>query len=237
MYRRDDIDYYVEVNMAGFASIINAVGGVHRRRRPHPAAHRRGAARRGARQAERLRPGGRAHLDGDEALWFARSRRDSDDYNRMGRQRCLLQSLLQQKSPTDVISHFQAISAATTNSVSTNVPQEVLGSLVAWPGASRCPCRASRSTPTCLTRTRPTGTSTRATSTSATCARSCRTRSSRRAREADADDRTHDAVHAQRGAHDRRCCHVSRTVVAGLRVGPSTYVGGRPRVVGGVCDA
>jgi hypothetical protein len=52
----------------------------------------------------------------------------------MGRQRCLLQSMLQQKSPTDVITHFQQIAAATTNSVATNMPQEVLGALVALAG-------------------------------------------------------------------------------------------------------
>jgi anionic cell wall polymer biosynthesis LytR-Cps2A-Psr (LCP) family protein len=79
-------------------------------------------------------PAGVQHLDGDQALWFARSRRDSDDYSRMGRQRCLLQSMLQQKSPADVITRFQDIAAATTNSVSTNMPQEVLGALVALAG-------------------------------------------------------------------------------------------------------
>ena len=79
-------------------------------------------------------PAGVQHLDGDQALWFARSRRDSDDYSRMGRQRCLLQSMLQQKSPADVITRFQDIAAATSNSVATNIPQEVLGALVALAG-------------------------------------------------------------------------------------------------------
>ncbi|HEY0813453.1 MAG TPA: LCP family protein [Pseudonocardia sp.] len=130
-----DIDYYVEVNMAGFASIINAVGGVTVDVGPTPLPI--GGVLPDGRHVKPSGyvPAGVQHLDGDQALWFARSRRDSDDYNRMGRQRCLLQSLLQQKSPTDVISHFQAISAATTNSVSTNVPQEVLGSLVALAGS------------------------------------------------------------------------------------------------------
>ena len=129
-----DIDYYVEVNMAGFASIIDAVGGVTVDVGPIPLPI--GGVLPDGRHVKPSGyvPAGVQHLGGDQALWFARSRRDSDDYNRMGRQRCLLQSLLQQKSPTDVITHFQDIAAATTNSVSTNIPQEVLGALVSLAG-------------------------------------------------------------------------------------------------------
>ena len=129
-----DIDYYVEVNMAGFASIIDAVGGVTVDVGPTPLPI--GGVLPDGRHVKPSGyvPAGVQHLGGDQALWFARSRRDSDDYSRMGRQRCLLQSLLQQKSPTDVITHFQDIAAATTNSVSTNIPQEVLGALVSLAG-------------------------------------------------------------------------------------------------------
>jgi polyisoprenyl-teichoic acid--peptidoglycan teichoic acid transferase len=129
-----DIDYYVEVNMAGFASIIDAVGGVTVDVGPTPLPI--GGVLPDGRHVKPSGyvPAGVQHLDGDQALWFARSRRDSDDYNRMGRQRCLLQSLLQQKSPTDVITHFQEIAAATRNSVATNIPQEVLAALVGLAG-------------------------------------------------------------------------------------------------------
>jgi polyisoprenyl-teichoic acid--peptidoglycan teichoic acid transferase len=129
-----DIDYYVEVNMAGFASIIDAIGGVTVDVGPIPLPI--GGVLPDGRHVKPSGyvPAGVQHLDGDQALWFARSRRDSNDYNRMGRQRCLLQSLLQQKSPTDVITHFQDIAAATTNSVATNIPQEVLGALVSLAG-------------------------------------------------------------------------------------------------------
>ena len=129
-----DIDYYVEVNMAGFASIIDAVGGVTVDVGPIPLPI--GGVLPDGRHVKPSGyvPAGVQHLGGEQALWFARSRRDSDDYNRMGRQRCLLQSLLQQKSPTDVITHFQEIATATTNSVSTNIPQEVLGALVSLAG-------------------------------------------------------------------------------------------------------
>ena len=148
-----DIDYYVEVNMAGFASIIDAVGGVTVDVGPTPLPI--GGVLPDGRHVKPSGyvPAGVQHLDGDQALWFARSRRDSDDYNRMGRQRCLLQSLLQQKSPTDVITHFQEIAAATRNSVATNIPQEVLAALLGLAGESRSPCRASPSTRACPIRT------------------------------------------------------------------------------------
>ena len=129
-----DIDYYVEVNMAGLTSIIDAVGGVTVDVGPTPLPI--GGVLPDGRHVRPSGyvPAGVQHLDGDQALWFARSRRDSDDYSRMGRQRCLLQSMLQQKSPADVITRFQDIAAATSNSVATNIPQEVLGALVALAG-------------------------------------------------------------------------------------------------------
>jgi LCP family protein required for cell wall assembly len=128
------LDYYVEVNMAGFASIIDAVGGVTIDVGPVPLPIG-GVLPNGQHvKPDGYVPAGVQHLDGNQALWFARSRRDSDDYSRMGRQRCLLQTILKEKSPTDVLTHFQDIAAATTNSVATNIPQEVLPQLVTLAG-------------------------------------------------------------------------------------------------------
>ncbi len=132
-----DIDYYVDVNMASFASIIDAVGGVTVDVGPVPLPIG-GVLPDGTHvKPQGYVPAGVHHLDGTMALWYARSRRDSDDYNRMGRQRCLLQSLMQQKSPTDIVTNFQSIATATSNSVSTNVPQPVLAQLVALVGQQK----------------------------------------------------------------------------------------------------
>ena len=76
-------------------------------------------------------PAGVQHLDGDQALWFARSRRNSDDYDRMGRQRCLIGALVAQKSPADVVAHFQQVTAAAAASITTNIPQSLLPALLA----------------------------------------------------------------------------------------------------------
>jgi polyisoprenyl-teichoic acid--peptidoglycan teichoic acid transferase len=128
------LDYYVEVNMAGFASIIDALGGVTIDVGPVPLPI--GGVLPNGRHVkpDGYVPAGVQQLDGEQALWFARSRRDSDDYSRMGRQRCLLQTILTQKSPADVLTNFQGIAAATTDSVATNIPQEVLPQLASLAG-------------------------------------------------------------------------------------------------------
>ena len=129
------LDYYAEVNMAGFASIIDALGGITVDVGPERIAIG------GITPSGRLvRPDGYIEpgvqeLNGAQALAFARSRTNSSDYARMGRQRCLLQNILTQKSPTDVLANFRGVAAATTNSVSTNIPQAVLPALATLAGS------------------------------------------------------------------------------------------------------
>ena len=124
------LDYYVEVNMAGFASIIDALGGLTVDVGPEPLPVG-GITPTGRHvKPDRYIPAGIQHLDGTDTLAVARSRTNSDDYTRMGRQRCLLQYVLQQKSPADLLTNFQGVATATTDSVSTNIPQQVLPALV-----------------------------------------------------------------------------------------------------------
>jgi len=132
-----ELDYYIQVNMAGFASIIDALGGLDVNVGPEPVPMG-GIGPFG----ETVRPfgyipAGRQHLNGEQALWFARSRTNSTDYVRMGRQRCLLQYLVDQKSPVDVLKNFQAVSSATKDSVSTNIPQDVLPALMTLAGKAK----------------------------------------------------------------------------------------------------
>jgi polyisoprenyl-teichoic acid--peptidoglycan teichoic acid transferase len=128
------LDYYAEVNMAGFASIIDALGGVvvdvGPERIPIGGITPSGRL---VRPDGYIEPGVQ-HLSGQQALAFARSRTGTSDYARMGRQRCLLQTILTQKQPTDVLTNFQGIAAATTNSIATNIPQEVLPALAGLAG-------------------------------------------------------------------------------------------------------
>jgi LCP family protein required for cell wall assembly len=123
------LDYYVEVNMAGFATMIDALGGLTVDVGPEPLPVG-GITPTGRHvKPDRYIPAGVQHLDGTDTLAVARSRTNSDDYTRMGRQRCLLQYVLQQKSPADLLTHFRDVASATTDSVSTNIPQQVLPAL------------------------------------------------------------------------------------------------------------
>nr|WP_275404246.1 LCP family protein [Pseudonocardia acidicola] len=128
------LDYYLEVNMAGFSSIIDAVGGVSVDVGPVPIPINGVTADgRHVRPSGYIQPG-RQELDGEEALWFARSRRDSTDYDRMSRQRCLIQAVLNQKSPADLLTNFQSVATAATDNITTNIPQDILPKLVSLAG-------------------------------------------------------------------------------------------------------
>jgi anionic cell wall polymer biosynthesis LytR-Cps2A-Psr (LCP) family protein len=65
-------------------------------------------------------------MDGEEALAYARSRKSSDDYNRMGRQRCVLQAVAAQSDPATVIRAFPAIASALKKNLFTDIPLESL---------------------------------------------------------------------------------------------------------------
>jgi len=117
-----DIQYYVLVDLKGFKSLVNAVGGLDiavQRRTPIGSQHLIKGW---------IEPGNR-HLDGYEALWYARSRANSTNYERMARQRCVITSMVNQLDPQTVVLHFSDIARATTGVFRTDIPQEALASL------------------------------------------------------------------------------------------------------------
>jgi len=121
-----DLDYYIEVNMAGFSSIVDALGGVDVNVGPERVPMG-GIGPFG----EVVKPfgyieAGQQHLSGDQALWFARSRTNTSDYTRMGRQRCLIKYIVEQNPPTKILDNFRGVAQATSDNVSTNIPQDVL---------------------------------------------------------------------------------------------------------------
>jgi LCP family protein required for cell wall assembly len=114
------IDYYILVDMFGFADIIDAMGGVKVKIvNPIPYGRDGGV----------LQPGDRV-LTGKEALWYGRSRTDSDDYTRMGRQKCLLRAVARQANPEKVLLKFEKLASATKRAIATNIPQELLPAMV-----------------------------------------------------------------------------------------------------------
>ena len=79
-----------------------------------------------------LSPGPNRHLNGVDALWFARGRYGevTGDYARMARQRCLIQALVEQTSPTKVLTNYEALTRAGRNIVHTDVPNRLLPALL-----------------------------------------------------------------------------------------------------------
>jgi anionic cell wall polymer biosynthesis LytR-Cps2A-Psr (LCP) family protein len=72
---------------------------------------------------------GNQHLDGYHALWYARSRANSTNYERMARQRCVVTAMVKQLDPQTIVLHFSDIAAATKGVFRTDIPQEALASL------------------------------------------------------------------------------------------------------------
>ncbi|GAA3023806.1 LCP family protein [Streptosporangium longisporum] len=115
------IDWYALVNMWGFARLIDAIGGVTLTV-PQDVVF--------GRYNEGLVKAGTRRLRGADAMWFARSRTNSDDYTRMGRQRCVLGALLSQSDPATVLSRFNRVALATKELLKTDIPRPMLEHLV-----------------------------------------------------------------------------------------------------------
>ncbi|HUS21879.1 MAG TPA: LCP family protein [Aeromicrobium sp.] len=119
-----DINYYAMVNLKGFSSLVDAVGGVTVNVKEKTAIGGIGSPIRG------YIPAGKQKLNGDQTLWYARSRVNNDDWSRMGRQKCVMSAMLHQLSPQKVLFNAQAIAESGTNLVTTDIPAQQLGSFM-----------------------------------------------------------------------------------------------------------
>lgn len=125
------LDYYATVNLQGFEDLIDAMGGV-RVSVPERLPIGGGlnlATGRNYPITGWIEPG-RQRLDGYRALWFARSRARSDDYDRMRRQRCLIGAVVQQADPTRLALAFPRLAASAQANVTTDVRQRELDAWV-----------------------------------------------------------------------------------------------------------
>jgi LCP family protein required for cell wall assembly len=127
------IQYYVLIDMAGFQQLIDALGGVTVTVPEDVPIH---ADETFTTVAEWI-PAGEQHLDGYHALWYARSRHGTSDYDRMARQRQIQEAVLAQFNPGNVLSKFQEIAAAGSQVVKTDIPQSMLGYFVDLAGKTK----------------------------------------------------------------------------------------------------
>jgi LCP family protein required for cell wall assembly len=115
------VHYYVMVDLKGFETLVDAVGGLD-----VTVARRTPIGGGTSRVTDWIEPG-RQHLDGYHALWYARSREGSSNYERMARQRCVMTAMLGQLDPQTVLLRFSEIARAGSRILHTDLPQSELG--------------------------------------------------------------------------------------------------------------
>ena len=122
------VDYYVLVNLAGFKEIVDAMGGVTVNVNvPVPIGGRPDF---GIPPERYLEPGPDQRLDGLEALWFSRARYGSDDYQRMERQRCMIDAIIDEADPLTLLRRYESLADVGKRIVRTDIPQQLLPAFV-----------------------------------------------------------------------------------------------------------
>lgn len=132
------IQYYVLIDMQGFADLIDALGGIE-----ITVSDRLPITDEVDENGDPYDPNtpwievGVQHMDGSTALAYARIRAGTTDYARMERQRQVQEAIIQQFEPANILSKFQAVAQAGVRVVSTDIPQAVLGQFVDLAAQSR----------------------------------------------------------------------------------------------------
>lgn len=122
------VDYYVLVNLEGFRKLVDAMGGVTVNINTPVAIG--GNSTLGIEPDDWLEPGPDQHLDGFQALWFSRGRYGADDYQRMDRQRCMIDAIIDEADPLTLIRRYQALAAAGKELVVTDIPRDLVPAFV-----------------------------------------------------------------------------------------------------------
>ena len=119
------INYWVLIDLKGFESLVDSVGGITMD------VYRRVPIGGGSSKLYGyVEAGKNRRLTGFEALWFARSRSDSSDYDRMLRQKCVMRAMLNQFDPITVLTRFNGIAAASRQAVATDIPTAEIGTMI-----------------------------------------------------------------------------------------------------------
>lgn len=118
-----EIHYYAMINLVGFIDLVDAIGGIDITVPTRVRDEYSGPS--GVTEIIDLAPG-EYHLDGYDTLGYVRVRKATSDYNRMGRQRCVLRAMARQADPITVIRAFPAIANVLKNNLFTDIPLERL---------------------------------------------------------------------------------------------------------------
>ena len=122
------VEYYVLVNLEGFKQVVDAMGGVTVDINEPIAIG--GNSDAGVPPDDYLDPGPDQHLNGFEALWFSRGRWGSDDYERMERQRCMVDAIVEAADPGNLLLRYLDLLKAGEEIVYTDIPRELASAFV-----------------------------------------------------------------------------------------------------------
>ncbi|MGY1705307.1 LCP family protein [Geodermatophilus sp. SYSU D00697] len=121
------IDYFVLVNLDGFSRLVDALGGITVNVNYYvPINGITGQEL----PDDYIEPGPNQHMDGFTALQFARGRYGLTDYDRMARQRCTINAIIEAADPVTLLERYQELAATTQDIVSTDIPRSALGDFV-----------------------------------------------------------------------------------------------------------
>jgi LCP family protein required for cell wall assembly len=116
------VDYYAFVDLDGFRDVVDSLGGV----RIHVKERLVDSVTRPAWGESKPRidvyPGRTYHFSGRTALAYVRSRKASNDYRRMARQRCFLSAMAEQIDVFTVLRNFGPLTRTIEDSVRTDIP-------------------------------------------------------------------------------------------------------------------
>lgn len=110
------VNYYAMINMQGLVRLVNAVGGLRMNVTDRVAIGGGTSPITGY-----VEPGTRV-LTGREVLWFSRSRTQSSDYARMGRQKCVMAAMTQQLNPRSILFNVKELSESGKEMLQTDIP-------------------------------------------------------------------------------------------------------------------
>jgi LCP family protein required for cell wall assembly len=119
------LQYSVVIDMQGFAELVDSLGGV-----TIDVPREINIAAIEATEPYFTLQAGVQQMDGATALWYARSRYETTDYDRMERQRQVQQAIITQFQPTNVLTKFQSIAEAGVQVVRTDVPSVMVPTLL-----------------------------------------------------------------------------------------------------------
>ena len=123
-----DLDYYVLINLEGFSRLVDALGGI--------TVNVNYWVPIGGEPTQRIlpddfiAPGPNQRLNGFLALEFARGRYNLTDYDRMARQRCTIDAIVDAADPITMLRKYQELARTTRDVVFTDIPRSALDDFV-----------------------------------------------------------------------------------------------------------